>query len=134
MNFELYAKVKMNRPIDKRRDHLSAGGYSILSNCVEYPFDFSDYAIEIDKNDASIIHINGWNPDYDTFPLVENITPEVLRNMTNIIEFFIYTGEPDEDGAIPIELLECQFDFPSNGEVIEVPESICKGAYITRGI
>lgn len=133
MNFEMYAKVKMSRPIDAKKDVLSAGGYSIMSKHKIFRFDFVEYLINVDDFDASIIHISARYPDIDTFPVMSEITAEVLSSITNITEFFIYTGEPDEDGAIPTELLECEFEISATGEKIAVPEEVCRGAYITRG-
>lgn len=123
----------MDRPIDKDLDYISAGSYSILSNHMLYRFDFMDCDITIDDDDPSIIYIHGEHLDYDTFPLAENITENVLESISNITEFFVYTGEPDEDCAEPIELMGCIFDITNSDKEIVVPDDICKGAYITRG-
>lgn len=133
MNFRISADVKMDRPIDPNLYSLSAGGYSILSSNILYRFDFLEYAIYVDSEDACVIHIAGKYLDLDTFPLAANITEDVLRNISNFTEFFIYTGEPDEDCPAPVSLDSCAFEIVDTGEVIDVPASVCKAAYITRG-
>lgn len=128
MTFRMYAKIKMNRPINKNNfiDHVSPGGYTIKSNGEEYAFDFMDYEGVIDNVDRSILHASARNPDYDSFPDIERITAETLRNMTEFTEFFVYTGEANESDLCPIELLECQFYIVDTEETIIVPNNVCK--------
>lgn len=114
MNFRMYAKVKMNRPIDKSVDYISPGGYTVKSNCEEYTFDFMDYEGVVDDTDRSILHVYTRNPDFDSFPDIDIITIEILRNISEFSEFFVYTGESGASDLHPVKLLECQFRIIDN--------------------
>lgn len=133
--FRMYADVKMNRPVDTEKDYISPGGYEMKMGNKLIQFDFEDYGVSIDKNDASIIHIEAKNPDFDTFPELESVTKELLERVTDIPEFFIFTGEPGETDLKPVELLACTFCLPyENWKNIGVPTSICKKAVMCSNI
>lgn len=132
MTFRMYAKIKMNRPINRNNfiDHISPGGYTIKSNGKEYSFDFMDYEGVIDHVDRSILHASVRNPDYDSYPDIEEITAETLRSISEFSEFFVYTGEMNETDLQPVELLECQFWIIDTDETIIVPNDVCKRSHL----
>ena len=134
MNFRMYAKVKMKRPIDKNADYISPGGYVIKSNSKEYKFDFMDYEGVVDDEDKSTIHLYMKNPDCDSFPDIKKITTETLHNISEFIEFFVYTGEVDESDLRPVELLECQFRIIDTEENIVLSEDVCKKSTVSSCI
>ena len=131
MSFELFAEVRMNRRVDKCKDYVSAGGYSILADDKTYNFDFMEYDVTIDREDPAIISIEAKHPDLDVFPLAAQLTPDVFRRINKFLEFFIYTGEPGESDLAPEELLQCQFYFPETDETVYVSDSVCRDAEVT---
>lgn len=133
MNFEMAAEIKMSRPLTNADAVISPGSFTFVSGGKYYQFDFLCYEIEVLDTDSSIIRFWGSDLDFDTFPESEEITEDVLNNISEFSEFFIYSGELDEDYAEPLELCRCEFKIISTDSIITVPESVCTRANITDG-
>lgn len=129
--FRMYAKVKMSRPVDKEKDYISPGGYWMDFGGKDIQFDFCESATTIDDKDASILHIELKNPDYEEFEELKLLDVKDLEQVKSIPEFFIYTGEKCETDLRPIELLELGFILPFRCFCkIRVPEDIVKDAVL----
>lgn len=127
LNFRLHQKIRFNRPVDKDKDSVSPGGYELVMQDeqgkeVSVQFDFEDYIGSVLEDEPSIVECEQKNPDYDTFPGLENITEYMLRHVVRCEEWFIYTGE-DGDLA-PVEILEPIFVLYKDDEPVEIPMDI----------
>lgn len=93
---KMYASIKFDREIDPSAHYISPGGYDMtFSGGLQICFDFMDYIGEIDTQDKSVLHCEMRNLDIDSFPsskLLEDFSGEI----TDINEFYIYTGEYDD--------------------------------------
>lgn len=131
ITFRMYADVKMNRAVDPHKDYISPGGYCMKMGDKFIPFDFEESATSIDKNNPEIIHIEQKNPDYDSYPPLKEVTKEMIERITEIQEFFVYTGEPGETDLKAVELLGCTFMLPyENWKEICLSEDVCKKAEV----
>ena len=118
LTFRLYQSVKFNRPVDKDTDYISPCGYELKmtdEDGVEksVQFDFEDYEGDIDDKDSNVVNVMQKNPDYSTFPALNTVTEHMLRNITEVVEWFIYTGEPGEteNPLVPVEVHDAYFEI-----------------------
>lgn len=135
LTFRMNCSVKMNRKVDREKDYISPGGYVFNMANKVISFDFENYSVGIDKDNPSIIHIEGKCPDVDVYPELLNVTPDMLARIIEIPEFFIFTGEPGETDLKPVKLLKCGFCLPyEDWRTFLVPPSICKNAVMCSNI
>lgn len=132
LTFRMYAGVRMNRDINPEKDYVSPGGYEMVMDGKKINFDFEEYIGGRVKEDDSLLEIEVKNPDWNTFPEMKDITKDMLRNITEITEFFVYTGEPGESDLKPISLEYVSFVFPyDNWEEIQVAQNVVESACVT---
>lgn len=123
------AIVKFDRPIDPERHYISPGSYAFKANGKSYQFDFMDSTCHVNTINPSILEINVKNADYESFP----DTKEFLKNLdkiTEIEEFFIFTGEDDEPEIHPVKLISCSIE-DDDKHVYELSDEIVKSANVT---
>lgn len=133
--FRMYARIRFNRPIDREKDDISPGGYTMVMGGQTIQFDFEDYSGSVESKDNTILDIEQKNPYYESFGALHEITAAMLENVTEINEFFVYTGEPGETDLRPAELLELVFVLPDdNWRHINVPREVCAGANLGSNI
>lgn len=119
LTFRLYQSIRFNRPINKKEDYISPGGYEVTMKDKDgkekdVQFDFEDYEGSIDDKDPTILHCMQKNPDMNAFEDLETVTEHMLRNITKVTEWFVYTGEPDEvkdNPLIPVEVIDPEFEI-----------------------
>lgn len=127
--FRLYQSIRFDRPIDRSEDVICPGGYELEvkdeNGCIRtVSFDFEQYEGMIDNEDPCILHCIQKNPDYNCFEDLHILTEHMLANVTNVIEWFIYTGkvEPDEEypyeenPLIPVEVKDIIFEIIGKSE------------------
>lgn len=124
----MYAKIKFDREIDEGKHYIVPGGYEMTFvnnlgiNLITVSFDFVSYIGNIDKKDLTILHCEMEELDDDTFP--ESLFIEhFLGTISEIKEFYVYTGEDDEPEINPVELLELRlshgnYTIPADEKVL----------------
>lgn len=133
--FRMCAKIKMNRAIDPNKDFISPGGYEMVMDGKTVTFDFEDYTGGRSADDASILEVEVKNPMYGVYPEMEQITEQMLENVSEIKEFFVYTGEPGETDLRPVSLKSVCFMLPDdNYKQIIVSPDVLKKARITSNV
>lgn len=134
LTFRLYAGIRFNRPIDNNQDYISPGGYCFVMKDNEMMFDFEEYSGSISKDDPTLLEIECKNPDFE-FEDTAYISKTMLRNVSAIEEFFVYTGEAGETDLKPVELTYCKFVLPyENWKAIPVAKSVLKTAKLCCNI
>lgn len=134
LTFRLYQTVKFNRPVDSEKDIVSAGGYALTmkdedGNEKTISFDFEDSEVH-GASDDCIKYIIQKNPDYSSFPDLNTVTEYMLHNITDVIEWYIYTGEDDnEDPLFPVKISNVMITIinDSTGKdipIIQIPVNI----------
>ena len=124
----MYADIKFNRPINTEKDYISPGGYEIKTNGKTVQFDFEDYEGSVSKEDARVLSSMQKNPDFNSFDDLKSLTEDDLRNISEIVDFYVYTGEDDESDLEPVEIINVSFsvlsDASSEWKDIDVPKHV----------
>lgn len=128
--FRMHSVIQFNRPI-KSDDYISPGGYTMTMDGKQISFDFCNYEGYIDSEHPCILHVMQKNPDFDSFPELYMVTPDMLRNVEKIDEFFVFTGESDETDLSAVRLLSVYFELPHNEwETIIIGKNVIKNANV----
>ena len=102
------ADIKFDRPLDPRNHHISPGSYRMVAEGMEYEFDFYQFYGYRDKSDPTILHCTMEDLDTESFPDAKEFVKHIDK-IEKVSEFFVYTGEPDEEHIIPLEVLSVVF-------------------------
>ena len=131
----LYQTIKFNRPIDKEGDSISPGSYTMVFRDGEQKktiqFDFYDCEWGVDEKDPTCINCLQKNLDLVTFPEAENITEDMLRNVEEIVDWYISIesrGSADHSSnLVPVSVIDCGFEVRNDDkwEDIEIPKTLC---------
>ena len=125
MILKMVLQIRFNREIDKDKDYISPGGYEMVMNGKNVQFDFCDHYGTICLTDRSICTFQLEHPDYDSFPKIEKVTLDDLKNISKITECFVYTDEEGESNLEPIEIVSISFVIPdSKTPVIEISDKV----------
>lgn len=124
-NCTMELHVKFNRPVDKQKDYLSPGGYEMILNGKPIQFDFMTSYGNLSKTELDVCVFELEEPDIVSFPDFALITPNDIREVSDIIECFVYTGEDEEHNLEVEEIIKILFYFPYEDEMkFEVPRKI----------
>lgn len=137
ITFRMHSTIRFNRPINLDNDILSPGGYEMTMSEKEVKFDFDNYEGYVDKDDPSILHAVQKNPSYDCFEDLLFLTGENLRNVTEINEFFVYTGEDEETDLRPVSVEDITFEVLNDKdewELIVVYKDVLEKASVCSNI
>lgn len=127
LTFRMCATLEFNRPIDSEQDYISPGGYEMTMLGRDICFDFEEYYGSINKENPCLLEACMKNPDFDCFEDLALVTVEMLENVENILEFYIYTGEDDESDLEFVGIKELYFVLPyEEYRRIDVPEKVFK--------
>lgn len=120
----MYAVVEFDREITERH-YLSPGGYEMISNGELFHFDFMDYAGSVDKSDRRcvVMEMKGF------FNLSESKKSFNPRKITEIKEFFVYTGDSENMEIHPVKIRSLEFEDEKG--IYKIPESILKTAVVS---
>ena len=129
--FRMYAGIIFNRPIDTSKDYISPGGYTFVMDGREVTFDFEYSSGDVYRDEPNVFHIETKNPDWGY--IGQNITEEMLRKVTDIKEFFVYTGEAGETDLEPVGLKYVEFWLPhDNWREIHVDANVVRAACVSN--
>lgn len=107
---KMFAQIKLDREIDKDKHYISPGGYEMtfttrFGQSIDVNFDFLTYEGVIDKDDPTVLHCEMDGLDVESFP-DSTFLEKLEATVTEIKEFYVYTGEDNEPEINPVELLE----------------------------
>lgn len=123
--FRMYTGIRFNRPIILGKDYISPGGYEIKCGETVIAFDFENTEISVNNRDPRLLDVMQKNPDYEAFEGLENLTLDMLRHISEIPEFFVFTGEPGETDLKPVGVEYIVFTSPyGEWEDISIPDHI----------
>ena len=127
MIIEMELQVKFNRPVDLEKDYIVPGGYSMIMDGKEVEFDFCHSSSGISNEDSSVVIFSVTGMDYDSFPGLKDLGLKDLKNISSIMECFVYTGEPGESDLKVESIKNILFILPHNKPwVIDVPKKLIK--------
>lgn len=117
------ATVRFDREIDPGKHYISPGGYEMsFSNGKTVQFDFMEYAGSICVDEPTNMLFECKSLDVDCFPDAKFLTT-FAGTITDIKEFYIYTGEDDESDIYPVELISIRL-LNDDDEEIKVDDSL----------
>ncbi len=114
--------IRFNRNLTKE-DYVIPGGYKMVFFRKSVQFDFQDYCGMIDSVDATILHCELKHPDFDAFEDFRTLTDKDLRNISEIIECYVYIGEECSSPLSEIEILSIAFEL-DNSDTVELNEAV----------
>lgn len=125
MKIEMELQIKFNRSVDLNKDYVVPGGYEMVMNGRDVQFDFNQNNFGISRNDSSVCIFSLTGADYDAFPDFEKVTVDDLKHISEIIECFVYLGEPGESDleVVSVEKITFLLPFDEPG-VIDVPSEV----------
>lgn len=130
LTFKMLVSIKFDRELDLDKDYIRPGGFNMMMDGKEIEFDFNNSEYDISSHDPCIMEAIFSHPDTKSFEAVNDITEQMLRNITEIKEFFIYIDR-DVDGkrAVPVSIEELAFEVDRGDEftTINVPMNVLKG-------
>ena len=125
MILKMQLQVEFNRDIDRNKDYISPGGYEMVMNGKKVQFDFCVSYGNICTDERSVCTFQLEQPDYDSFPDFERVGIDELKNITEITECYIYTGEDGESDLKETEINSISFVISdSKTPVIEIPKQV----------
>lgn len=120
LNFEMRGSIRFNKPLPNS-NIISLGGYTMTMEGLDRTFDFEESEIQFPDPDSTKISFVVKVPDV-SYCNTCDITESMLRNITEIGEFFVWI-ESDLDFE-PVELLDLSFFLPDFCEEIQVDQSV----------
>ena len=125
MIIEMELQVKFSRPVDFNKDYIVPGGYDMVMNGKSVQFDFNHNNYGISRFDSSVVIFSLSGADLECFPEFENVTIDDLQHISEIIECFVYLGEPGESDLKIVSVEKITFILPFEKTcVVDVPENV----------
>ena len=125
MKIEMELQVKFNRPVDFNKDYVVPGGYEMVMKGKPIQFDFNHNNYGISKFDSSVVIFSLSGADLECFPEFDNVTVDDLQHISEIIECFVYLGEPGESDLNVVSVEKITFLLPFKKiSVIDVPQNV----------
>lgn len=117
INMQMAARIRFNREI-RETDYISPGSYEIAfrgaDGVKDLQIDFCTVEGNKDAEDPSVLQIICKDLDEQAFEDLEaqKITSSDLNEIAAIRDFYVYTGEPYEEGSdlAPLELVELSLE------------------------
>lgn len=124
LNFSMDIRVGFNRPVDRDNDHISVGGFGMVMNGKRIILDFENSYGNIAEDAPECVDFHLFSPDVDSFPAIKNITVDDLKNISEIFECFVYTGEEGESDLKDAWIERISFKVNESEEEIVIPDAV----------
>lgn len=132
--FRLYQTVRFNRPFDKNDDMVSLGPYQLKIKRLDgtdyhMTLKFEDLAGTIHKKNKCLVEYLQFTPDCSECDDPKDLTPDMLENIQEIIEWNIFCKNGSEDDTReplqPLEVIDPVFVIiPKHGDIYRVPITV----------
>ena len=119
---EMAMDIRFNRKLTKA-DYVVPGGYEMVFGGRSISFDFMDYYGSIDDDAPTILHCEMEHPDFSAFEEFRNVSSEDLRNVSEIVECYVYIGEECDPDLKEVEILAITF-WLSEGYSVDVSKEV----------
>ncbi|MDO4648212.1 MAG: hypothetical protein Q4B26_06130 [Eubacteriales bacterium] len=122
---KLYTNIEFLERVDPKKHYVSPGGYEVKTkdgNVIW--FDFFQYSGEIDRDNPKIVHCCQSELDTETARDADDLDA-VLKNgeIERIEDWYVYTGEPDDELLHPVRLQSASFEL-EDGTSVSLPGAI----------
>lgn len=121
---EMAMDIRFNRKLTEK-DYVVPGGYEMVFNGRSVSFDFQDYCGTINRKDPTILHCEMRNPDFSAFDDFCSITATDLRNVSEIVDCYVFIGEECATELSVAEILAITF-WPACGDPVSIHNDVTK--------
>ena len=119
---EMAMDIRFNRKLTKA-DYVVPGGYEMVFGGRIISFDFIDYYGSIDDDDPTILHCEMEHPDFSAFEEFRNVSSDDLRNISEIVECYVYIGDECDPELKEVEILAITF-WLAEGDSVDVGKEV----------
>ena len=86
-------------------------------------FDFQDYYGSINDDNPTVLHCEMEHPDFSSFEDFCSVSADDLRNISEIVECYVYIGEECDPDLKEVEILAITF-WLSEGYSVDVSKEV----------
>ena len=119
---EMAMDIRFNRKLTKN-DYVVPGGYEMVFGDRSIQFDFQNYYGSINEDNPTILHCEMEHPDFSSFEEFRSVSADDLRNISEIVECYVYIGEECDPDLKEVEILAITF-WLSEGDSVDVSKEV----------
>ena len=119
---EMTMDIRFNRKLTKD-DYVVPGGYEMLFGDRSIQFDFQNYNGSINEDNPTILHCEMEHPDFSSFEEFCSVSADDLRNISEIVECYVYIGDECDPELKEIEILAITF-WPADGDPVDISDDV----------
>ena len=119
---EMAMDIRFNRKLTKA-DYVVPGGYEMVFGDRRIQFDFQNYYGSINEDNPTILHCEMEHPDFSSFEEFRSVSADDLRNISEIVECYVYIGDECDPELKEIEILAVTF-WPADGDPVDISDDV----------
>ena len=119
---EMTMDIRFNRKLTKD-DYVVPGGYEMVFGDRSIQFDFQNYNGSINEDNPTILHCEMEHPDFSSFEEFRSVSADDLRNISEIVECYVYIGDECDPELKEIEILAITF-WPADGDPVDISDDV----------
>ena len=119
---EMAMDIRFNRKLTKN-DYVVPGGYEMVFGDRNIQFDFQNYYGSINEDNPTILHCEMEHPDFSSFEEFRSVSADDLRNISEIVECYVYIGDECAPELKEIEILAITF-WPADGDPVDISDDV----------
>lgn len=119
---EMTMDIRFNRKLTKD-DYVVPGGYEMVFGDRSIQFDFQNYNGSINEDNPTILHCEMEHPDFNSFEEFRSVSADDLRNISEIVECYVYIGYECDPELKEIEILAITF-WPADGDPVDISDDV----------
>ena len=119
---EMAMDIRFNRKLTKN-DYVVPGGYEMVFGDRSIQFDFQNYNGSINEDNPTILHCEMEHPDFSSFEEFRSVSADDLRNISEIVECYVYIGDECDPELKEIEILAVTF-WPADGDPVDISDDV----------
>ena len=119
---EMAMDIRFNRKLTKN-DYVVPGGYEMVFGDRNIQFDFQNYYGSINEDNPTILHCEMEPPDFSSFEEFRSVSADDLRNISEIVECYVYIGDECDSELKEVEILAITF-WLSEGDSVDVSKEV----------
>ena len=119
---EMTMDIRFNRKLTKD-DYVVPGGYEMVFGDRSIQFDFQNYYGSINEDNPTILHCEMEHPDFSSFEEFRSVSADDLRNISEIVECYVYIGDECAPELKEVEILAITF-WLAEGDSVDVGKEV----------
>ena len=119
---EMAMDIRFNRKLTKN-DYVVPGGYEMVLGDRSIQFDFQNYYGSINEDNPTVLHCEMEHPDFSSFEDFRSVSADDLRNISEIVECYVYIGEECDPELKEIEIIAITF-WPADEDSADISDDV----------